>query len=149
MLLISGEPGIGKTRLVRELVTQVQVSGGRALMGACYAEGGVPYAPFVQILRQALGGDAEADLELPEFVLADLLTLAPALRLRYPDISSPNPPLDDPQAEQHRLFENLAIFCRAERAARRCCWSWKTSTGPTAAPCPCCATWPATPASSG
>ena len=39
-LLVSGEPGIGKTRLVRELVSQVAVSGGRALVGASYAQGG-------------------------------------------------------------------------------------------------------------
>jgi hypothetical protein len=35
VLLVSGEPGIGKTRLVRELATQAEVSGGRALLGAC------------------------------------------------------------------------------------------------------------------
>lgn len=112
MLLISGEPGIGKTRLVRELVTQVQVSGGRALVGTCYAEGGVPYAPFAQMLRRTIENGSDGGLNLPEFVLADLLTLAPALRLRYPDIK-PSPALDDPKAEQHRLFENLAIFYTA------------------------------------
>jgi serine/threonine-protein kinase len=47
-LLISGEPGIGKTRLVRELSTEVEVTGGSTLVGGCYAEGGVPYAPFGQ-----------------------------------------------------------------------------------------------------
>jgi ABC-type oligopeptide transport system substrate-binding subunit/tetratricopeptide (TPR) repeat protein len=108
MLLVSGEPGIGKTRLVREFATQVQVSGGRALVGACYAEGGVPYAPFAQILRRALETSSNDNLDLPEFVLADLLTLAPALRLRYPNIK-PEPTLNDPKAEQQRMFENLAI----------------------------------------
>jgi len=108
MLLVSGEPGIGKTRLVRELATQVQVSGGRALVGACYAEGGVPYAPFAQILRRALESSSDGDLDLPEFVLADLCTLAPGLRLRFPDIK-PDLTLDDPKAEQQRMFENLVI----------------------------------------
>jgi len=112
MLLVSGEPGIGKTRLVRELATQVEVSGGRAFVGACYAEGGVPYAPVAQILRRALQNGSGDDVDWPEFVLADLLTLAPALRLRYPDVK-PNPVLDDPRAKQHRLFENLVIFCTA------------------------------------
>ncbi len=112
MLLVSGEPGIGKTRLVRELVTQAEVSGGRALVGACYAEGGVPYAPFAQVLRRVLQNGSDNGLDLPEFVLADLLTLAPALRLRYPDIK-PNPTLADPRAEQQRLFENLVIFFTA------------------------------------
>jgi ABC-type oligopeptide transport system substrate-binding subunit len=108
VLLISGEAGIGKTRLVRELVTQAQVSGGQAAVGACYAEGGVPYAPFAQILKQALESVSDAGWDLPDFVLANLLTLAPALRLSYPHIQ-PEPALGDPQAEQHRLFENLVI----------------------------------------
>ncbi len=112
MLLVSGEPGIGKARLVRELATQAEVSGGRALVGACYAEGGVPYAPFAQVLRRVLQNGSDNGLDLPEFVLADLLTLAPALRLRYPDIK-PNPTLADPRAEQQRLFENLVIFFTA------------------------------------
>jgi DNA-binding SARP family transcriptional activator/Cdc6-like AAA superfamily ATPase/predicted Ser/Thr protein kinase len=112
MLLISGEPGVGKTRLVRELITQAEVSAGRALVGASYAEGGAPYAAFGQIIRQVLRGDSEADFDLPEPVLADLLTLAPELRLRYPNVPA-NPLLDDPQAEQHRLFQNLLIFFTA------------------------------------
>ncbi len=116
MLLISGEPGVGKSRLVQELVTQVQVSGGQALVGVCYAEGGAPYAPFAQVLRRAFHSGFCDDLGLSDFVLADLLTLAPALRRRFPEVA-PNPPLD-PQSEQQRLFENVVAFCAAlsERA---------------------------------
>jgi len=128
MLLVSGEPGIGKARLVRELATQAEVSGGRALLGASYAEGGTPYAPFRHIIREVLRsgslGATGNGFDLPEFVLADLLTLAPDLRSRYlfdsaqgrPDVpADPSVPLRagpplDPQAEQQRLFENLVIF---------------------------------------
>jgi DNA-binding SARP family transcriptional activator len=115
-LLLGADPGIGKTRLVQELVTQVRVAGATALVGACYAEGGGPYAPFAQIVRRALHEGAGDDLDLPAFVLADLLTIAPALRLRFPDIP-PNPPLD-PEAEQQRVFESVIAFCTAlsERA---------------------------------
>ncbi|NIO68859.1 MAG: protein kinase, partial [Anaerolineae bacterium] len=111
MLLISGEPGIGKTRLVRELVTQAEVSGGRALVGTSYAEGGTPYAAFKQMIREVLRDGSDDGFDLPQFVLADLLTLAPELRPRYPDVPA-NPPVD-PQAEQQRLFENLVIFYTA------------------------------------
>ncbi len=119
MLLISGEPGIGKTRLVQEIVTQVRVAGNKAFVGACYAEGGGPYAPFAQILRRVfqdgVGDDSDGATELaaalPPFVLADLITLAPALRLRFPDVP-PNPPLD-PKSEQQRLFESAVAFCAA------------------------------------
>ncbi len=108
MLLISGEPGIGKTRLVRELITQAEISGGQAVVGVSYAEGGMPYAPFRQIMRELLRGGVVDRLDLPQFVLADLLTLTPELRSRYPHVPE-NAPLD-PHAEQQRLFENVAIF---------------------------------------
>jgi tetratricopeptide (TPR) repeat protein len=107
VLLISGEPGIGKTRLARELATRVEVSGGRVLVGECYAEGGAPYAPVAQIIQAALN---LSDLTgLPPLVLADLVTLAPGLRSRFPDVP-PNPQLD-PESEQQRLFESVVEFC--------------------------------------
>ncbi len=109
MLLVSGEPGIGKTRLVRELMTHAEIAGGRALLGSCYAEGGVPFAPFAQILRRAHRDGAVGDLALPESVAADLVALAPTLLSHYPDVQ-PNPQMDDPRAEQHRLFENMLLF---------------------------------------
>ena len=111
VLLVSGEPGVGKSRLVRELVTQVQVAGNRALLGECYAEGGAPYAPVGQIVRRALESRGGDRLALPDFVLADLVALAPALRLTFPDLS-PNPTLD-PQSEQQRLFESVVAMCTA------------------------------------
>jgi tetratricopeptide (TPR) repeat protein len=108
-LLVSGEPGVGKTRLMRELSTHVEVTGGRALIGFCYEEGGAPYAPFAQILRKALRAGSENGFHLPDFVLADLLDLAPELKPYYPDVP-PNPGLE-PDAEQQRLFENVVAFC--------------------------------------
>ncbi|MGB9299858.1 MAG: protein kinase, partial [Anaerolineae bacterium] len=65
VLLITGEPGIGKSRLVRELVTQAEVSGGQALVGFSYAEGGGPYGSFRQIIREVLGNGLVERLALP------------------------------------------------------------------------------------
>lgn len=112
-LLVSGEPGIGKTRFVRELITNAEIHRATALVGECYAEGGTPYAPIAQIIREGLTSgltQTPDTITLPNYVLADLMTLAPDLRLRYPDLP-PNPPLEDAQAQQQRLFDAFVAFC--------------------------------------
>ncbi|MGB3716839.1 MAG: protein kinase, partial [Candidatus Promineifilaceae bacterium] len=109
LLLISGEPGIGKTRLVRELTTYVEISGGKALAGQCYAEERTPYGPIGQLVRGSL--DNGYNLDLPQPVVAYLLTIAPELRLKYPEVP-PNERLD-PEADQQRLFESLATWFEA------------------------------------
>ncbi len=104
ILLISGEPGVGKTRLARELISQAQVEGGASLVGECYAEGSAPYAAFAQMILNA----ADWADDLPQLVQADLISLAPALRVRYPAVPL-NPSLE-PIAEQQRLYESAFAF---------------------------------------
>jgi DNA-binding SARP family transcriptional activator len=114
VLLISGEPGIGKSRLTRELIGWVAAAGGRVLVGECHAEGSAPYAPVAQILSQIFAGDGLAvarRLGLPDLVLADLVKLAPHLQARLPGLP-PNPALD-PQSEQFRLYESVVQACLA------------------------------------
>ena len=108
-VLISGEPGIGKTRLMREIVTNAGVSGGTSLIGECYAESNAPYNAFSQIIRQGLQLHHQNGHELPDAVLDDLLNLTPDLRHNFLDIQV-NPKLD-PESEQQRLFENMVVFC--------------------------------------
>jgi tetratricopeptide (TPR) repeat protein len=119
VLLVTGEPGIGKTRFVHELATLVRVSRANVLRGECYAEGGVPYAPVAQLIREGLAalGQRGDTFTLPDLVVADLLTLAPDLHARYPGVP-PNPPLD-PHAEQQRLFESVVALCVALVQATR------------------------------
>src|SRR4051794_30358847 len=57
LCLLSGEPGIGKTRLMQELSREAAERGWRAAAGRCWEEGGAPvYWPWIQAVR-ALGGD--------------------------------------------------------------------------------------------
>jgi serine/threonine-protein kinase len=53
LALISGEPGVGKTRLARELIATARLSGATVLSGGCYEfEATTPYLPFVEALRE-------------------------------------------------------------------------------------------------
>src|SRR5262245_11417750 len=51
VVVVSGEPGIGKSRLLAELVERAQMAGGVVLGGgASEAEGMPPYLPFLEAL---------------------------------------------------------------------------------------------------
>src|SRR5207342_2008530 len=56
IVLLTGAPGIGKTRLITELAT-TGADGVTWLEGACHSYGGLPGWPFVEILLGWLGGE--------------------------------------------------------------------------------------------
>jgi predicted ATPase len=58
MLLVSGEPGIGTTRLVEEIVVLARARGCRSAWATAWqGEGAPPLWPWVQILRQLAGSE--------------------------------------------------------------------------------------------
>jgi DNA-binding CsgD family transcriptional regulator len=61
-VLVGGEAGVGKSRLVNELVEDARASGARALLGGCVEldGGGIPFAPLVDMFR-ALAAELDAD----------------------------------------------------------------------------------------
>ena len=63
LLLITGEPGIGKSALLSQLTEEAVAAGARVLRGNCWAGEGAPaYWPWTQVLRRAedLGVDLGA-----------------------------------------------------------------------------------------
>ncbi len=110
LVLVLGEPGIGKTRLVEEVTGYAAVRGAQVCWGHCYeGEVGVPYLPFVEAFRSYVRGHdddrllAELGNEAPE-----IATLVSELRQRFPDI--PVPTALDGDAERLRLFDGVATF---------------------------------------
>jgi DNA-binding SARP family transcriptional activator len=102
-VFISGEPGIGKTRLVSELALRCEAEGGRVLWGTTSYPESVPYQPFAEALRGAL--PLVAALDVKPLWLAALAQLVPEIADHRTDL----PPLGalDPQREQTRFLEGL------------------------------------------
>jgi len=61
-VLVAGEPGIGKTRLVREFARTAHEQGATVLAGSCREETLVPYQPFVEALGHYVACSSAAEL---------------------------------------------------------------------------------------
>jgi predicted ATPase len=61
-VFVGGEAGVGKTRLISEVVGRARAAGARALLGSCVQldGGGIPFAPLVDMLR-ALAAELDGD----------------------------------------------------------------------------------------
>jgi DNA-binding CsgD family transcriptional regulator/tetratricopeptide (TPR) repeat protein/energy-coupling factor transporter ATP-binding protein EcfA2 len=104
-IIVGGETGIGKTRLLEQFATVARTDGARVLSGACieFAGRGLPFAPFVEVLR-ALVRSVEAT-RLPALLgpaRRGLASLLPELDQRPPG-AAVQPETD--RGGQARLFE--------------------------------------------
>ncbi|MCO5245645.1 MAG: AAA family ATPase [Anaerolineae bacterium] len=110
LVTISGEPGVGKTRLADEFIRGVQNGGASVLRGGSYEyEATTPYLPFVEALRDwARQQPVDTLRRLPPATAAELSKLAPELELKLGSLP-PNPPLSASE-ERLRLFDHVARF---------------------------------------
>src|SRR6185437_2667794 len=111
LVLISGDPGAGKTRLMFELGRVASSEGVSVLFGRCQPEPLAPYEPFVQALREhvaSVGAAAVAPIAGEE-----LARLLPELRVAQP----PPPAGEVAEAARLRLLEG--VRATLEHAARR------------------------------
>jgi DNA-binding SARP family transcriptional activator len=118
LILLAGEPGIGKSRLAEELAAHARARGGRVLIGRCWEAGGAPsYWPWTQALRAYTREAAPEALRAQLGTGApDLAQIVPELRERFPDLPpsadlSPPSPFE-PEGARFRLFEAVAEFLR-------------------------------------
>lgn len=117
MLMIVGEPGIGKTRLAEEAGVYARLRGAQLLIGRCYeSEASLPYIPFVQAIRSYVTVRAPDALreELGDGA-ADVAKLVSEIRQRIPDL--PEAPQAEPEQERFRLFESVTSFLVAASMA--------------------------------
>ncbi|MBA2288359.1 MAG: AAA family ATPase [Ktedonobacteraceae bacterium] len=108
LALISGEAGIGKSRLVAEIKTSTTRQGFLVVQGNCFpADLTYPYAPLLDLLRSLFASRPAATLATElERLARDLFPLLPEL---VPQQTAPLLPLE-PEQEKRRLFAVLANF---------------------------------------
>ncbi len=108
LVLVGGEPGIGKSRLAEELIAHARSRDALVLVGRCWEAGGAPaYWPWVQSLRTYVRGIDPAELRARLDVSApDLAPLLPELRVLFPDLDEPD--ALDSEGARFRLFEAVA-----------------------------------------
>src|SRR5215470_11877328 len=82
-MLISGDAGVGKTRVLSELGEYAGSRGALVLTGHCLdvREGGLPYLPFAEAFTPLVGS--------PEHEYADAITSRPALSRLLPQLGTP------------------------------------------------------------
>lgn len=110
VVLLSGEAGIGKSRLVAEMHRRALTQNFIILEGRCFERDlDYPYAPLIDALRAFLAPPSVTAVAEEFGVLgAELVKLVPELVLHIPHLQ-PSPPLD-PESEKRRLFEALLHF---------------------------------------
>src|SRR2546421_7898584 len=89
LVMVCGEPGIGKTRVLNELAERADERGAVCVWGRCWDAGGAPaYWPWIQIVRTLMQRFEPA--ELREYLgpgAAYIAQVVPDLRDRFPDIA--------------------------------------------------------------
>jgi predicted ATPase/DNA-binding XRE family transcriptional regulator len=106
-LFFTGEPGIGKTRLLHEAALRADDQGWRVLQGGCHSRGGQePYAPLPGVLERALSQLALAECRKALDGCAWLVRLLPELTELVP---APAWPLL-PEQERRLLFAAVGRF---------------------------------------
>lgn len=90
VVLLKGERGIGKTRLVNEFLNWAQTQGADVLAGQTLQMGEqLPYQPLVDALRRRMAHGVPSSDLLSDVWLAELSHVLPELLDRYPDLREP------------------------------------------------------------
>ena len=112
LLMLVGEPGIGKTRTSEEFATYAGLRNAQVLWGRCYEGEGAPaYWPWVQVIRSFVHDRDPATL-MSEMGpgAADIAQVVSEVKERLPGL--PVPPALEPEQARFRLFDSITTFLK-------------------------------------
>ncbi len=110
-VLLSGEAGVGKTRLATEILKDGRRSGMLALAGHANENQTVPFITITEILEEIVRQVPESDVrELLGKDASEISRLLPELRNLFSDI--PEPENLPPEQQQRVLFNSVFEFCK-------------------------------------
>ncbi len=110
VVLLEGEPGVGKTRLVEQLATYSRLRGAQVLTARCHQEEGIPpYWPWIRMIRLfAYQRDPQTLAAELGSGAADIAHLVSEVRERLPNLTSPAK--DKSESSRFALFDAIATF---------------------------------------
>ena len=118
LMMVAGEPGIGKTALCEQLATYVTLRGGQTLVGRCYEEGSLslPYLAFVEAMRAYVLSRDVKDLRAEiGTAAADLGRIVPEIRER---LKVKLRPKKDAEEDRYRLMHAVSSFLATAAVVR-------------------------------
>ena len=118
LILLGGEPGIGKSRLADEVAVNARGRGSVVLWGRGWEDAGAPpYWPWVQVLRSYF---RQTDVDVARRQLgsaaADLAQMLPEVRDLIPDLAAPAAGESD--AARFQLFDSATSYLRSAAEER-------------------------------
>ena len=137
-VLLSGDAGVGKTRLLTELRDLAFTEGWQVFAGHCldFGDSALPYLPFSEVLGR-LAADLPDVVDAVAAVHPALARLQPGRRvLARPTSGGTSPPAPRPRPTCSRRCTRCS---RPPPPGPRCCSSSRTPTGPTSRPATCSA----------
>ena len=106
LVLLTGAPGIGTSRLASEVAADASAKGWMVLSGRCLENDGASYTPFREVLAAAVAGSTAKALQEGAGHHGPLLaTLVPTLRQKVRGMSAPHEIAADKVREQ--LFKSV------------------------------------------
>jgi len=107
-VLISGEAGVGKTRLVNEFLNHAEKKGAKILSGWCLSEAAIPYFPFTEAFNNymsTISDERTKSTMTKQMGITGWLRGPKSARTQIARETKPQEILSTPEIEKDRTFE--------------------------------------------